>query len=61
MLWDARVEKLLKRGGRRVDEAEVAWKPMHVVHLLNIHGGRCGRLKGGSWLLGAAREGNRGG
>lgn len=40
MLWDARVEKLLKRGGRRADEGEAAWKPMHVVHLLNMQGGR---------------------
>jgi hypothetical protein len=39
MLWDVRVEKLLKRGGRRVDEADVVWRPMHVVHLLSLQGG----------------------
>jgi hypothetical protein len=39
MFWDVRVEKLAKRaGGRRVDEADVVWRPMHVVHLLNLQG-----------------------
>jgi len=56
MFWDAQVEKLLKRGGRRVDEAEVAWRPVHVVHLLNLQGAFGWGL--GRWL--DARAGSDG-
>jgi hypothetical protein len=38
MFWDVRLDKLLKKG-KRVDETEVVWKPMHVVHLLSVAGG----------------------
>lgn len=41
LFWDTRVEKLSKRsaaGGRRGDDSEAAWKPMHAVHLLNAQG-----------------------
>lgn len=39
MFWDVRLDKLLKKGNKRVDETEVVWKPMHVVHLLSVAGG----------------------
>lgn len=38
MFWDVRLDKLLKKGNKRVDEADVVWKPMHVVHLLSVAG-----------------------
>lgn len=38
MFWDVRLEKLLKKGNTRLDETEVVWKPMHVVHLLSVAG-----------------------
>lgn len=39
MFWDVRLEKLLKKGTKKVDETDVVWKPMHVVHLLSVAGG----------------------
>lgn len=38
MFWDVRLDKLMKKGNKRVDEADVVWKPMHVVHLLSAAG-----------------------
>ncbi|KAI8468458.1 MAG: inner dynein arm I1 intermediate chain [Monoraphidium minutum] len=38
MLWDCRADQQAKRGGRRPEGGEAAWRPMHVVHLLNMHG-----------------------
>lgn len=46
MFWDVRLDKLLKKGNKRVDETEVVWKPMHVVHLLSVAGG-CGSCSWG--------------
>eukprot|EP00775_Hariotina_reticulata_P012026 gene12026-12171_t len=36
MFWDVRIDKLLKRGNKRMDDTELVWKPMHVVHLLSV-------------------------
>lgn len=44
MFWDVRLDKLLKNGNKRVDEADIVWKPMHVVHLLSLAGERGGHL-----------------
>ncbi|KAF6260876.1 WD40-repeat-containing domain protein [Scenedesmus sp. NREL 46B-D3] len=38
LFWDVRVDKLLKKGSKRVDDAELVWKPMHSVHLLSVAG-----------------------
>ena len=38
MFWDVRVEKLLKKGAKKMDESELVWRPMHVVHLLSLQG-----------------------
>jgi len=38
MFWDVRLDKLLKKGNKRLDETEVVWQPMHVVHLLSVAG-----------------------
>lgn len=38
MFWDVRLDKLLKKGNKRVDETDVVWKPMHVVHVLSVAG-----------------------
>lgn len=40
MFWDVRLDKLLKKGNKRVDEADIVWRPMHVVHLLSLAGER---------------------
>ncbi|WIA14707.1 hypothetical protein OEZ85_003200 [Tetradesmus obliquus] len=38
LFWDVRVDKLLKKGNKRMDDAELVWKPMHSVHLLSVAG-----------------------
>ncbi|KAF8061413.1 bifunctional 3-dehydroquinate dehydratase/shikimate dehydrogenase [Scenedesmus sp. PABB004] len=42
LFWDARVDKLIKRGTKRADDAtavaELVWRPMHAVHLLSAAG-----------------------
>jgi hypothetical protein len=38
MFWDVRVEKLLKKGAKKLDESELVWRPMHVVNLLSLQG-----------------------
>lgn len=38
MFWDVRLDKLMKKGNKRVEEADLVWKPMHVVHLLSSAG-----------------------
>lgn len=38
MFWDLRIEKLLKKGNKRLDDSELVWRPMHVVHLLSMAG-----------------------
>jgi hypothetical protein len=43
MFWDVRIDKLLKKGNKRMDDTELVWKPMHVVHLLSVACEGCGR------------------
>lgn len=38
LFWDVRVDKLLKKGNKRMDETELVWRPMHTVHLLSVQG-----------------------
>lgn len=38
LFWDVRVDKLLKKGNKRMDETELVWRPMHTVHLLSVAG-----------------------
>lgn len=45
MFWDVRLDKLLKKGNKRVDETDVVWKPMHVVHVLSVAGEQPGSLR----------------
>jgi hypothetical protein len=42
MFWDVRLDKLLKKGNKRMDETDIVWKPMHVVHLLSLAGALLG-------------------
>jgi hypothetical protein len=51
MFWDMRPDKLMKKGNKRVDEVDVVWKPVHVVHLLSAAGER--RDQGQAWRLSA--------
>jgi hypothetical protein len=43
LFWDVRVDKLVKKGTKRVDTDDLVWRPMHVVHLLSSQG------EGGRW------------
>jgi hypothetical protein len=47
MFWDVRLDKLLKKGNKRVDETDVVWKPMHVVHVLSVAGEQPGGTRAG--------------
>jgi hypothetical protein len=38
LFWDVRVDKLVKKGTKRVDAEDLVWRPMHVVHLLSSQG-----------------------
>eukprot|EP00201_Polytomella_parva_P016255 CAMPEP_0175053992 /NCGR_PEP_ID=MMETSP0052_2-20121109/9244_1 /TAXON_ID=51329 ORGANISM="Polytomella parva, Strain SAG 63-3" /NCGR_SAMPLE_ID=MMETSP0052_2 /ASSEMBLY_ACC=CAM_ASM_000194 /LENGTH=254 /DNA_ID=CAMNT_0016318611 /DNA_START=324 /DNA_END=1085 /DNA_ORIENTATION=+ len=38
LFWDVRVERLLKRGRRHEELADLVWKPTHMIHLVSLIG-----------------------
>lgn len=50
MFWDVRIEKLMKKGSRKVEDFELLWRPIHSVHLLSLQGLCVGREGWGSVL-----------